>query len=300
MKVVVAGGTGLIGRNLSDSLLKQGHEVIILSRSAKKADSASVQYVRWLNDGDQPEKELEGADAFVNLAGTSINSRWTKKGKNRIVQSRLTAVNEILRIIDHLALKPSALINASAIGFYGTSETETFTEKDRTPGGDFLADTVIKWEEAAVKAEQFGVRTVLCRFGVVLDQSEGALPQMALPYSLFAGGTVGTGRQWLSWIHIKDAARALQFVIEQEALSGPVNFTAPEPVQMKAFGKELAAVLNRPHWLPVPGFALKMLLGEMSLLVLEGQRVLPEKLLTHGFNFRYPSLHDALAEIFKT
>jgi uncharacterized protein len=299
VKIVIAGGTGLIGRYLTGHLIKQGHEVIILSRSPKKTGNPSLHYVRWLNEGDQPEKELEGAEAFVNLAGKSINSRWTSKGKEGIVQSRLSAVNEIHRIISKLAHKPAVLINASAIGYYGTSEEETFTENAGTPGVDFLADTVIQWEEAAAKTEQFGVRSVLCRFGVVLDQAEGALPKMVTPYNMFAGGTIGTGRQWLSWIHIEDVSRALEFVLEQEAISGPVNFTAPRPVRMKTFGKELASVLNRPHWLPVPGFALKMLLGEMSLLVLDGQRVLPEKLLAHGFEFNHPTLHGALAEIFK-
>ncbi|KKK36547.1 multidrug MFS transporter [Mesobacillus campisalis] len=299
MKIVIAGGTGLIGRHLTGHLIKQGHEVMILSRSPKKTGNSSLHYVRWLNEGDQPDKELEGAEAFVNLAGTTINSRWTSKGKEAIVQSRLKAVSEIHRIISKLALKPAVLINASAIGYYGTSEEETFTENAGTPGVDFLADTVIQWEEAAAKTEQLGVRIVLCRFGVVLDQAEGALPKMVTPYNMFAGGTIGTGRQWLSWIHIEDVSRALGFVLEQEAISGPVNFTAPHPVQMKTFGKELASVLNKPHWLPVPGFALKMLLGEMSLLVLEGQRVLPEKLLAHGFEFNYPTLHGALTEIFK-
>lgn len=163
-----------------------------------------------------------------------------------------------------------------------------------------MAETVHAWENTAMKADSdFGIRTVLCRFGIILDKYDGALPRMALPYQLFAGGTVGSGDQWVSWVHLKDVIRGIQFCIENERLSGPVNFTAPYPVTMKEFGKTLGSVLHRPHWLPVPEIALKLILGEMSILVLEGQKVLPAKLEENGFTFLFPDLKSALKDIYQ-
>ncbi|WP_121609861.1 TIGR01777 family oxidoreductase [Mesobacillus foraminis] len=300
MKIAIAGGTGFIGKALTSLLIDNGYEVIILSRRDESIKpSANPRTVRWLNDGDQPELHLEGVQAFVNLAGTTINSRWNPKSKAEIVSSRISAVNEIRRIIQNLPKKPRVVVNASAVGFYGTSETKTFTETSHSVGNDFLAETVKKWEEEVLQIEQAGVRTVLCRFGVILDKNQGALSKMLLPYRLYAGGTIGSGKQWLSWVHIDDVARGILFAIEEDSLSGPVNFTAPEPVRMEQFGRQLAHSLNRPHWLRVPSFGLQLLLGEMSMLVLEGQRVLPEKLLDYGFIFFYPNLKDAMTDLFQ-
>lgn len=296
MKIAISGGTGLVGKALTNELIDNGHEVIILTRS-KKTSSANPQYVQWLNDGDQPEKALEGIDAIVNLAGASINSRWTDEYKREILESRLRATSEMNRIIEKLKLKPKVLINASAVGYYGTSLTEEFSEQS-AQGHDFLAETVARWETEASAASDSGVRVVLCRFGVVLDKKGGALPRMVLPYKLFGGGKVGSGQQWLSWIHIKDVVGGIMFAIEKKQLAGPVNFSAPEPVKMDQFGKTLAKVINKPHWMPVPSVMLKLLLGEMSILVLEGQRVRPEKLLSTGYVFRFPHLSAALNDIF--
>ncbi|SFB09929.1 MULTISPECIES: TIGR01777 family oxidoreductase [unclassified Bacillus (in: firmicutes)] len=299
MKIAIAGGTGFVGRALTEELLNKGHEVFVLTRTVKKTSQEMLHYVQWLSSQSMPEKDLDGLDAFINLAGESINSgRWTESRKERILKSRLEATQEALRIIDRLNHKPSVLINASAIGIYGTSLSKTFTENDISYGQDFLASTVAAWESSALEAKHHGVRVVLCRFGIILDSTEGALPRIALPYRLFAGGTVGNGQQWLSWIHLKDVLRGIQYAIEKNELHGPVNFTAPQPVRMKEFGRILGKVLNRPHWIPAPGFALKLLLGEMSLLVLEGQEVLPEKLLLHDFRFEYPTLPPALKNIF--
>jgi uncharacterized protein len=300
MKIVIAGGTGLIGKALTDYLHKNGHEIIILTRQKQPSSTfKGARYISWVNkDSSTIVEELKEVDAFINLAGSTINTRWTDKGKEQIVESRLHIVEELYRIIHDLPVKPKVFINASAVGFYGTSEERTFTESSSTSGTDFLAQTVVKWESAAKKIEAMGVRTVFCRFGVVLDSHGGALPRMVLPYRLFIGGTIGNGHQWLSWIHIQDVVRGLLFAIEHADIRGPVNFTAPEPVKMQEFGKTLADVLKKPHWLPVPGFALKILLGEMSLLVLEGQRVIPEALLNHGFSFHYPHLRLALEEIY--
>ncbi|MBG9587172.1 TIGR01777 family oxidoreductase [Cytobacillus firmus] len=301
MRIAIAGGTGFVGSALVKKLLDKKHELFILTRnSADKHASKSLQYVQWLNDDDSPEDALESIDVFINLAGEPINSgRWTDERKKRILNSRITATREVLRIISRLEEKPYTLINASAVGYYGTSRNETFTEANRKSGTDFLAETVTRWEEEASKAEEFEVRTVFCRFGIILEKNDGALPRMALPYKLFAGGPVGTGDQWVSWIHLDDVVNGILYCIEHEQLQGPVNFTSPNPLTMKEFGKILGEVLNRPHWLPTPGFALKIALGEMSTLVLEGQKVLPEKLQALGYDFLYPDLRSALRNIYQ-
>lgn len=298
MRIAIAGGTGLIGKALASYLDKIGHEVLILTRQTSINPADGPRYISWLNNDERLADELRDVEAFVNLAGSTINSRWTAKGKEKIINSRLEAVAALTKIIEKLSVKPKVVVNASAVGFYGTSEEKSFTERSTIAGNDFLANTVVKWEESLKAIEEMGVRTAYCRFGVVLDSNAGALPRMVLPYQFLIGGTIGSGRQWLSWIHIDDVVRAILFVIEQNDLRGPINFTAPSPVTMEEFGKTLAAVLHRPHWLPLPGFALKIILGEMSFLVLEGQKVLPESLLNHGFTFQYPELFPALKSIF--
>jgi uncharacterized protein len=296
MKIAISGGTGLVGKALSSELTRSGHEVIILTRN-KPDTSSNLKYVQWLNDGDHPEQELEGIDVIINLAGATINSRWTNEYKRKIAESRLQATTEINRIIDKLSIKPEVLINASAVGYYGTSLTDEFSEQSAA-GNDFLAETVARWEAAAAESSDFGLRVVLCRFGVILDKSGGALPRMVLPYKFFGGGMIGSGQQWLSWIHIKDVVGGIIFAIDKKELNGPCNFSAPQPVRMEQFGQTLASVINRPHWIPVPSFVLRLLLGEMSHLVLEGQRVLPQKLLDAGYVFRFPHLQEALKDIF--
>ena len=301
MKITIAGGTGFVGKALTDHLLKNNHEVIILSRKTIDTLPADgIRYVQWLNNSSSPIQELEGTDIFINLAGESINSgRWTTQRKEKILNSRLASVQALLDIMNKLDRKPQALINASAIGIYGTSDEKIFIEKDNHGfSNDFLSQTVSQWENEANKASQLGIRTVLCRFGIILDKQQGALPKIAVPYQAFIGGPIGSGRQWMSWIHIEDVIHAISFIIENEKIQGPINFTAPNPVTMSEFGKTLAQVLHRPHWLPVPSFALKLLLGEMSTLVVEGQKVLPEMLLENGYQFMYPDLNMAFKNIF--
>lgn len=299
MKIAITGGTGFVGRELTRLLLDRGDEVYVLTRNPKTA-ADKVTYVKWLTKDATPEKQLEGVDAFVNLAGASINDgRWSEEQKKLIYTSRMDATNELLRIIHNLKQKPKVLVNASAIGIYPPSETVTYTEASVDRGSDFLAQTVRDWEILASRAEESGLRVAFGRFGIILGKDEGALPLMALPYKLFAGGTVGSGKQWLSWIHVKDTARALIFALDNNQLSGAFNVTAPQPKQMKDFGKEIAHALGRPHWIPVPSFALKTALGDKSQLVLEGQRVLPTVLEQHGFQFKFPNLRSALADIYK-
>lgn len=296
MKIVIAGGSGFVGKALQEELLRNKHQVYILTRQpAKHRPVEGVTYVQWLGNGDHPELQLEGVDAIINLAGESLNSgRWTAARKQRILDSRLAATREIKRIIATLDNKPSVLLNASAIGYYGVSYDETFTEQHVKEPSDFLSETVDRWEKEAADA---GIRTVYMRLGVVLGKREGALPSMVLPYKLFGGGTVGSGRQVLSWIHVQDVVRAAIYCLENPDLSGAVNFTAPHPANMKTFGQQIGKALHRPHWLPVPAFMMKVLLGEMSTLVLEGQTVLPSKLLENGFSFAYPELEGALRDI---
>ncbi|WP_342506308.1 TIGR01777 family oxidoreductase [Sporosarcina sp. FSL K6-2383] len=299
MKIVIAGGSGFIGQKLTTFLLNEGHDIIILSRKEKKGTN-NISYVQWLQEGATPEIAIGSADAFVNLAGVSINAgRWNAEHRRQIHDSRMIATDELLRIISTLPIKPSVLVNASAIGIYPASEEIIYTEDATTIANDFLAQTVADWEKKATLVEAEGIRSVFMRFGVVLGKGGGALPPMVLPYRLFAGGKVGSGKQWLSWIHVDDVVRAIAFSITNKNVQGPVNTASPFPQRMDDFGKTIGSVLHRPHWFPVPGFVMKLVLGKKSALVLEGQHVLPKKLLDNGFEFKFPKLEAALRNILK-
>ncbi|WP_100371810.1 TIGR01777 family oxidoreductase [Bacillus sp. FJAT-45037] len=301
MKIAITGGTGFIGSKLTSALTEQGHTVYILTRNPdNKPEQPSVTYVKWLNEDAEPEKTLDGIDAVVNLAGESIgDGRWTEERKKRIMSSRIDATREVISLIGKLNKKPKVLVNASATGYYGNSLKETFTEESSPVEQNFLADVVKKWESEAIKAEQFEIRTVFTRFGIVLSKNEGALNRMLLPYKLFAGGSLGSGEQWFSWVHIDDVVGMIIFSLTNEQVEGPINVTAPQPLKMNDFGKVVAEVLGRPHWLPAPSFALKIALGEMSTLVLDGQKVLPEKAEILGYPFQFKTLKPALNDLLK-
>ncbi|MBA2176536.1 TIGR01777 family protein [Halobacillus locisalis] len=298
MNIVVTGGTGFVGQRLTDQLVKEGHHVYILTRSPDKhTDSGQVTFVGWLKDEYHPARELPNVQAIVNLAGESLNSgRWTEEKKREILDSRIQATEGVLDLIEQLDSKPEVLVNASAVGFYGQSKTKTFTEETEKPGNDFLANVVEEWEKRASKAENSGVRTVFVRFGIILGE-EGALPKMILPYKFMIGGNLGSGEQWMSWIHIDDVVGLIDFSIHQKEIRGPLNGTAPNPHRNKDFGRTLGDVLNRPHWIPAPAFALKIALGDMSTLLLDGQSVIPKKALEQGYSFHYPDLKPALESI---
>ncbi len=299
MKIAITGGTGFLGKELTRLFHTSGHVVYILTRSPRES-TPNTKYVQWLTEGAAPERQLEGIDAIINLAGSSINDgRWSEQQKREIYNSRMEATEEVLRIIDKLTYKPQTLINASAIGIYPASESATYTETSTERGSDFLARTVIHWEKLADHAKVHGVRVAYGRFGILLGKNAGALPLMALPYKLFVGGTVGSGRQWVSWVHVSDVARAIQFALQTTELEGPFNVTAPQPERMKEFGKEIGHALHRPHLIPVPSIALKIVLGDKSRLVLTGQRVVPRVLEQMGFQFNFPDLPSALADIYK-
>ncbi|MBE5108747.1 TIGR01777 family protein [Bacillus thuringiensis] len=296
MKIAISGGTGFIGKYLSTFFIQKGYTVYILTRK-KDAETSlpNLQYVQWTPD--LQTFPLSSIDVVINLAGESINSRWTKKQKEAILNSRIQTTKGLIKQLQALNTKPHTFINASAIGYYGTSESESFTEGQTNPGDDFLANTVYLWEQEASKAHSLGIRTVYARFGVVLGTDGGAFSKMLLPYQLYIGGTIGSGNQWLSWIHLDDAVRMIDFVIHKKEIVGPLNITAPTPIRMKAFGETIASITGKPHWLPVPSFILQALLGEMSVLVLEGQHVLPNKAIVHGYQFIFPTVNHALRNI---
>ncbi len=297
MKVAITGGTGMVGSRLCEMLKKRGDEIIVLTRGESGMKNG-IPHIKWLN-GEKPESSLEGIEAFINLAGVSLNEgRWTTERKEAIYKSRMDSTDEVLRIIQHLKIKPDVLVNASAIGIYPASTTAVYTEQSKEQSTDFLGTTVTDWETKALEADDFGVRVCMTRFGVVLGRGSGALPLIALPYQLFVGGTVGSGEQWLSWVHVDDVCGAIIHAMETPELEGPVNVTSPNAKRMKQFGKTVGRTLNRPHWLPVPRTALKLALGEKSQLVLEGQYVVPEKLLASGYRFQFASLEDAIIDLY--
>jgi uncharacterized protein len=292
--ILITGGTGFVGRHLSKHLTAQGNEIYILTRSDRQTKEKNIHYVKWMN-GQQPE--LPSIDAVINLAGESINGRWTDEKKKAILNSRLKVTEELLQLVAKMQEKPAVWVNASAIGYYGTSKTDIFTEQTTKHGNDFLAGVVKAWETKASEAETHGCRTVFTRFGLILGRDGGVLPQLSLPYRFFAGGTVGSGVQWVSWVHVEDVAQLIKESIEKEQYAGPVNVTAPHPVTMKEFGQVTGDVMHRPHWLPAPSIAFKLLFGEMSMLILKGQQVLPEKALDAGYTFKYPHLKGALHDL---
>ncbi|WP_335872478.1 TIGR01777 family oxidoreductase [Bacillus sp. 2205SS5-2] len=297
MKIAITGGTGFVGNHLVD-LLKKNHQLYVLTRNPEKHHQPNVTYVKWLTADSQPELELAGIDAVINLASESINSgRWTETRKKRIQHSRSEATQAVFSIMNALPDPPKILINASAIGYYHASKTITHKEESKHTGSDFLAKTVIEWEQEAKKAEELGVRVVITRFGIILGKEDGALPRMVLPYKLFAGGPVGSGEQWMSWVHIKDVCSAIEFLLHHD-ITGPVNIVSPNPVTMKEFGSILGKVLHRPHWLPVPSFIIKAALGEMSTLILDGQKVSPSVLEKTGYAFSFPLLSTALKDLY--
>jgi uncharacterized protein (TIGR01777 family) len=294
LKIAVTGGTGFVGKHLIPFLLKNGHEVILISRSSSHVNKLGVTAIIWQQLKENPHN-LEGVNAIINLAGESISQRWTKAAKQRILQSRLNAAEQITELVEQLHEKPKVVVNASGMSVYGISESDTYDERSPERTMDFLSGVVQQWEKAADRIQ--GTRTVKIRIGVVLGNDGGAFPSMALPYKLGIGGKVGSGKQWLSWIHIDDMVRLIDYCIHGEEINGPVNATAPNPVTNEQFGRELAKSIRRPHWFPVPAFILKLIFGELSTLLLDWQKVLPYVLLKQGFTFKYPTIDKALAEL---
>jgi uncharacterized protein (TIGR01777 family) len=278
MKIAVAGSRGLIGAELLRELRERGDEVVALPRRGT---------ARW---------SLEGIEAAVNLAGASIGGkRWSPEYKKEILDSRVLSTRELVEAMSRAERKPLVLVNASAVGFYGGRGDELLDES-AGPGADFLAGVCQEWEAEARKAEDLGVRSVQPRTGVVLSARGGALQQMLPPFKAFVGGPLGSGQQWFPWIHIADEVAAIMRAIDSD-LRGPVNLASPGIVTMKEFARALGKALHRPSWAPVPAAPLKILLGEFALVLLEGQRAVPKKLIDAGFKFRFPDLEAALGDL---
>jgi hypothetical protein len=308
MKIVIAGGTGFLGSPLAEMYAEDGHDVRILTRSLAPGDARhdpgtgmpGITRVGWSADGNTGAwaVALEGADAVINLAGESLaEKRWSTETKKRLRDSRILATRSLAVAIRGAAAAPAVFVSGSAIGFYGPSDDRTLTE-DAPAGNDFLAQLCADWEREAWRAEGGGTRIVVLRAGVVLERSGGALPQMMRPFRFFVGGPMGSGRQYVSWIHRLDWIEIVRWIVQTPAVAGPVNATAPHPVTNRHLSRALGRAMRRPSLVPAPGFALKIVLGEFAESVLTGQRVLPGRAQANGYHFRYPEIEQAFRGIF--
>ncbi len=302
MRILITGGTGLIGKPLSASLAADGHDVIILTRNPNK-DVSSVSGVRMQTwDGKTTTgwaEYVDGSDAIIHLAGEGVaDSRWSRERKQRIRESRVQSGTAILKAIESAKSKPAVLIQASAVGFYGVHQTGLVTEASAM-GNDFLSKVCFDWEASTAPVTQLGVRRPVIRTGVVLSNAGGAFPKQVLPYKLFAGGHLGSGQQWYPWIHIDDEVAAIKFLLTNEQTNGPYNLSAPNPLTNKEFSHEIGKVMGRPSIAPVPAFVLQTIFGEMATVLLDGQRAVPERLQAAGFTFKYPTATEALTQLLK-
>ncbi len=304
MKVAITGATGFVGSLLVQRLHAQGHKIVVLTRKAAFAKKVfpseafpNVEIVAYTpNASGSWQSVIASCDGVVNLAGEPIGEgRWTPERKQEILNSRKLGTQKIVEAIANANPKPTVLINASAIGYYGTSETATFDETSLS-GNDFLAQVCQAWEAEATKVKDAGVRLVILRFGIVLGNG-GALGKMIPPFKLFAGGPIGSGRQWFSWIHVDDLVSLILEALTKPEIEGVYNATAPNPARMADLSQTLGQVMNRPSWLPVPSFAIEALLGDGAIVVLEGQQVLPKRTVETGFEYKHPNLQSALKQI---
>lgn len=306
MKVIISGGSGLIGEALVRDLIKDKHHVIVLSRNPEKARRslpAGVEIAGWdARTSNGWGHLVDGADAIVNLAGENISgermfpSRWTAERKQRILQSRIDAGAAIVEAVRLAKTKPNFLIQASAIGYYPPNTSRGQVESD-PPGIGFQPSVLKQFEDSTTPVEEMGVRRVITRSGVVLSNKGGAFIPQALPFKMFVGGPLGSGKQCYSWIHIADEVAAIRYLLESPSASGVYNVTSPMPVTNREFGRTLARVMKRPFWMPVPAFALKLVFGEVSEILLDGWWVLPQCLTEMGFKFRYPDPESALRNL---
>jgi hypothetical protein len=302
MRMIITGGTGLIGLALTQSLTGDGHEVIVLSRAPERAKALpkGARAEGW--DGRTASgwgALVDGADAIVNLAGENIaGGRWTVERKQRIRDSRLSAGQAVVDAVGGAAQKPRVVVQASGLGYYGPRGDEVVTEATG-PGNDFLAQLAVAWEGCTAPVEALGVRRVIIRTAPVLSLDGGVLPRIIGPFQRFVGGPLGSGRQWFPWIHIADEVAAIRFLMGHEKAAGPFNLTAPTPVTNADFARVVGRVLKRPAILPAPGLALRLLFGEMATVLLDGQRAIPKGLLDVGFSFRFPEVESALRDLLR-
>jgi uncharacterized protein (TIGR01777 family) len=301
MQIVVTGGTGTIGRRLVYHLLQFGHVVTVVSRQPYKPANlpAKIIFASW--DGKTTEgwgSLVDGADAVVNLAGAGIaDETWTDARKKEIEESRVNAGQAVVEAIRAASARPKVLIQASAVGYYGVQNNDKVITEDHPPANDFLGRTCQAWEASTEAVEALGVRRAVIRSGVVFDMQGGALPRIVFPFRLFAGGPIGSGRQWFPWIHYCDEVEAIRFLIHNEAASGPFNLTAPNPVRSRELAKAIGKVLKRPALAPAPAFAFKTMFGEMSTVLLDGQQAVPKRLQELGYAFKFLQIEAALRDL---
>ena len=294
MNILITGGTGFIGAPLTRGLHSNGHSVTVTTRR----QAGGKDKLTWNPPDLIPRDIISTYDAIINLAGEPIApQRWSKERKERILSSRINITRALVDSIKIANARPKVFVSASAIGYYGSHGDEYVTE-DTPAGEDFLAHVCTQWEAEAYKALDMGIRVVTVRIGGVLEADGGALPHMALPFKLFVGGPIGSGRQWFSWIHRDDIIGIITFALENESISGPMNLTAPGPVTNKEFSRALGKVLHRPSFVAVPGFVVQLTLGELGAVLLTGQRVLPEKAMKAGYKFKYSDVSEALRAIY--
>ncbi len=301
MRILLAGGTGTIGRRLVEHLIRHGHALTVLSRQEYRPASlpAKLTFVQWdARTAAGWGQHIEEVDAVVNLAGAGLaDARWTDERKKLIRDSRVQAGQALVEAIGAANRKPKVLIQSSAVGYYGVDRDSQAITEESGPGNDFLAEVCQAWEASTREIEAMGVRHVIIRSGVILDPQGGAFPKMAVPYRFMAGGPIGSGRQWMSWIHYIDEVDTVRFLLEHEAASGPFNLTAPNPVTSREFARTLGQVMHRPALAPAPAFVFKLAFGEMATVLLDGQRVLPGRLEALGYSFKFPHLAEALQSI---
>jgi hypothetical protein len=308
MRVIIPGGTGLIGRALIKELLASGYDVVVLSRNPAKASGLppNTKVVNW--DGRTADgwgELVEGAEAIVNLAGENIAgdtwwallvNRWTEQHKRTILDSRLNAGRAVVQAVQHARIKPKVVVQSSAVGYYGSRGEEELTELSE-PANDPIAQICIKWEDSTTEVEQMGVRRVVIRTGgVPISTDGGAFPFMLLPFRLFVGGPLGNGKQWFSWIHMADEVRAIRYLIENPGTHGAFNLCSPQPIRNRDFSRILGKVLRRPSFIPVPGFALRLVFGEKASFLTGSQKQAPRRLLDLGFSFQYPDAESAVRD----
>lgn len=306
MRVIITGGTGMIGSALSEDLARAGHEIIALSRSPDKHRGdvpPGVELAAY--DGKSAEgwaHLAEGADVIVNLAGESIAgegfppARWTAAKKRRILQSRLDVGAAVVDAVRRAASKPRLVIQSSGVDHYGWRGEEVVTESTE-PGDTFLARVTIDWERSTEPVEEIGVRRCIIRSGIVLNERSGIFPMLVMPFRFFAGGPLGSGEQYYSWIHIEDEVRAIRFLIENERCSGPYNLVSPRPVKQKTLARVIGGAMGRPSFVPAPAPVLRLMLGEQAGLVLKGQRAIPKRLVDEGFAFKYREPEQAVKDL---
>ena len=305
MKIAITGATGLVGSRLVAQLNQAGHSILVFTRNPSKAQRvfpgssfSNLEIVQYTpQESGTWQQSISGCDAVVNLAGEPIAERWSPQQKRAIMDSRQLGTRKLVEAIAMAEQKPQVLVSGSAIGYYGTSENSAFDENSSS-GTDFLAQVCQNWEQEAQKVTEYGVRLVILRIGIVLANG-GALGKMIGPFKMYAGGPIGSGKQWFSWIHRDDLVNLICKAVEDSSMSGIYNATAPNPVRMSKLCQTLGEVMNRPSWLPVPDFVLEILLGDGAIVVLEGQQVLPKQTQQSGFEYKYPELKPALAEIVK-